>query len=151
MLFDTETKPEPVQFALTLRPELGKQEPIFRVYEPIDLMLDGKRLAYQIRGIDRALFPDKVTGVMRERAPTPVSYRKVPVIGDTLKLDRLLNWYAPLHNLPKDHALAKCVTNVQYGLWQWRRPRYLQTPTVPLSEFRLELLSVEVLEFPKGV
>lgn len=42
MSLDAETKPEPIQFTLTLRPGLGKQEHIFRVYEPIDLMLDGK-------------------------------------------------------------------------------------------------------------
>ena len=142
---------KPIEYMLKVDPELNDGKLFYRVYDPVDLWKTGRVLHYYTGGIDRHKFPVKVQAALGDRKPLPSSSFRPPVIGDTEKLDRLLNWYAPLHNLSKDSALAKCVTSVSYELWLWKRPKFGCPPTAPLNEFRLQLLSIEVVKFPEGV
>lgn len=150
MTIDADPDFEPIEYKLKVDPELNEGEIVFRVYDPIPIPI-AKHKIYQVRGIDRYRFPIRVQDAFRSRPPCPISPFRPPVLGETEKLDRLMNWYAPLHNLSKDAALAKCVTRVSYRLWLWKRPKFGCPPSAPLSEFRLLLRGVEVIKFPEGV
>ena len=142
---------EPTQYKLRVDPGINQKKLFFGVYDPVDLCKTGRVLHFYTGGIDRHAFPVKVQDALGSRTPCPSSSVRPPVLGDTEKLDKLLNWYAPLHNLSKDAALAKCVTSISYELYLWKRPKFITVPTVPLNEFRLWLHEIEVLKFPKGV
>lgn len=142
---------QPIQFVAIVNPDVDGGKPVYRVYDPLDILAGGKMLHYSVSNVAEDRFPDRVKRALEGKPIFMTSFRRPPVIGNTKKLDRLLNWYAPLHNLSKDAALAKCLAHVQYDLWLWKRPKYHCTQKGPASKYKLELREVRIVKFPEGV
>lgn len=137
--------------AFTLKLPAGKNGDRFylAVYKPMLSPVD-KQAAFWIAGIPRSKLPKNIQNLFAPKEYVGFrSLRRPEVEADTLKLKALLSGYAPVHNLTKDRALAKCDLEIGATLYHVDVPyRFRTAGTVP---WRLHLENIKVLKFPEAI
>lgn len=143
-----EVNPEE-SFTLKLRPNKTGDRFYLKIYEPVRNPVSA-RPEFWVAGIPLKVFPKSIQTLFVFKDYVGLrSLARPEVEADTLKLKLLMESYAPLHNLTRDRALAKCALEVTGRAYYVNVPHRFRTEST--FPWRIMLERIKVVKFPEEI